>query len=357
MFDKTIPMRALHVLMLLLINCQLAAQNLDEYYLSIQKRHAEAFDYNPEYRVNYIENIAIKTLYYSDIAVYQFRSLDTGTNIELNPVAESLIGFSMDYKWFGLTLSFAPDFLLSSEDQNLVKNSRSLKIDLTGFYSDQWGQSLTILFNKGFNVDFSTDLSPEEIKALQNTEFQYYGGSTFFIVNQNFSYRANFNQTERQLKSAGSFLPRLTYAYSVTKPDLTAVNTDLLAKKIRSFDLIADLGYYYNFVLHKKWYLTLGAQPGVGFNYTNYEVVDSPSEAFASINFAFNGEAGLGYNSYRWFFGLTGNWRNYNNTNNENDQINRDSAYFLLHLGYRFNDNKPMRKAFGWVEQTLGLDY
>ena len=44
-------------------------------------------------------------------------------------------------------------------------------------------------------------------------------------------------------------------------------------------------------------------------------------------------------------------------TNNENDQVNRDSSYIKVHFGYRFNDNKPMRKFFGWFEKTLGLDY
>ena len=30
-------------------------------------------------------------------------------------------------------------------------------------------------------------------------------------------------------------------------------------------------------------------------------------------------------------------------------------AYFNIHLGYRLNDNKPMRKFFGWFEDHLGF--
>ena len=44
-----------------------------------------------------------------------------------------------------------------------------------------------------------------------------------------------------------------------------------------------------------------------------------------------------------------------NNLNNENNQISRDSEYFQVHLGYRLNDNKPMRKFFGWFEDHLGF--
>ena len=106
-----------------------------------------------------------------------------------------------------------------------------------------------------------------------------------------------------------------------------------------------------------KWYATLGAQPGVGYNNSNYKILNASSINFNSVIFTFNGEVALGYNSYRWFFGAVGYWRNYNNTNNENDQVNRDSSYIKVHFGYRFNDNKPMRKFFGWFEKTLGLDY
>ena len=72
----------------------------------MQKRHAKAFGYDPEYRVNYFENISIKTTIDSDIANYQFRDLNSGTSYDLSPVAESLIGFSMDYKWFAIGVAF-----------------------------------------------------------------------------------------------------------------------------------------------------------------------------------------------------------------------------------------------------------
>ena len=39
-------------------------------------------------------------------------------------------------------------------------------------------------------------------------------------------------------------------------------------------------------------------------------------------------------------------------------QIEFKSVYeefFNLYFGYRFNDNKPMRKFFGWFEDTFGF--
>ena len=63
----------------------------------------------------------------------------------------------------------------------------------------------------------------------------------------------------------------------------------------------------------------------------------------------------IGYNDYRWFFGTSLNYRNNNYTNNQEDEFNNLSDYFKLYLGYRFNDNKPMRKFFGWFEDQFGF--
>ncbi len=95
--------------------------------------------------------------------------------------------------------------------------------------------------------------------------------------------------------------------------------------------------------------------PGIGYNNAYYNKKDATNERFKSVVFAFDSELSLGYNSYRWFYGISGNWRNYNNINNENGQISRDSNYFMVHLGFRLNDNKPMRKFFGWFEDHLGF--
>lgn len=339
------------------ISLSVNAQDKDAYYKEMQARHAKTFGYDPEFRVNYSENIALRANFFSDIATYQFKNLNTGQLYELNPVAESLIGVAMDYKWFSLGLSFGPKFLLTNIDQELQEKSQSFKFDLNAFYSDQWGQTFTLLFNRGFNVtSFNTELN-NDLNALKNTEFQFYGGSTFFIINENFSYRAYKFQTERQLKSAGSFVPKLSYSYSVTNPNITEPVVILDIDKIKSLDIIADIGYYHTFVHNKTWYLTLAAQPGIGYNSSRYHVINSTNKNFDSLSFALNVELGIGYNSYRWFFGVLGNWRNYNNTNNEQDQINRDSAYFKIHLGYRLNDNKPMRNFFGWFEKLLGIEY
>ena len=76
---------------------------------------------------------------------------------------------------------------------------------------------------------------------------------------------------------------------------------------------------------------------------------------FSNTIFAVEPEFGIGYNNYRWFYGISGNWRNFNHTNNEAGQFNRNQSYFMMHFGYRFNDNKPMRQFFGWFEEHLGF--
>lgn len=331
------------------------SQKIRPYDLEMQAKHAEDKGYDPTYRVNYFENIIIRSTFSSNIYNLQFRNASSGNTIDLRPVTENLIGVSLDYKWIAVGFSFSPNFLIDAEEEELIENSQTLKFDLNFFYSDQWRQELSYVYNRGFNVEANFDLSEPNLNAFRDTELQVFMGSTYFIANKNYSFRAHYAQTERQLRSAGSFIPRLSYSYSITTPTLTNFNESNSTTKLRSFDIIASFGYLYTFVHNQKWLASIGAHPGIGYNYAAYEYNNNTEAFFSSGSFAFKSEITLGYNSYRWFFGLNGFWQNFNNSNNENNEINSDSLFFMAYMGYRFNDNKPMRKFFGWFEDTFGF--
>lgn len=339
---------------LAIINCAYA-QEMRPYDLEMQAKHAEIKGYDPDYRVNYFENIIIRTTYTSNLNNLQFRNTETGDAVDLRPAAENLLGVSVDYKWIAVGVDFAPKFLISTADQELQDNSESLKLNLNFFYSDQWRQELSYSYNKGFIVNSNFDLPPADLNSLKSTEMQVFQGSTYFIANKNYSFRAHYAQTERQLLSAGSLIPKIHYRFSEIKPTITNLSEANRTREIESFDIVGSLGYLYTFVHNQKWLATGGIHPGIGYNHSTYDFKEAKQDIFSSASFTFKTELTLGYNSYRWFFGVNGFWQNFNNSNNENNELNRDSIFIMAYMGYRFNDNKPMRKFFGWFEDTFGF--
>lgn len=330
------------------------SQNIRPYDLEKQAAHAKLKGYDPTFRVNYFENIILRSFITSDVANFQFRSTDGQRTFDLVPAAEYLLGFSVDYKWIALEASFSPSFRQIDGFEDL-SNSSSYRLGLNFFYSDRLRQELSYTSLVGFINNNPRTGAIEGLRLLNNLELQTLKGSTYFIANKNFSFRSHYAQTERQLRSAGSLIPKLTYTYSITDPNLDVPSEAVNTAKLKSFDLIFQLGYLYTFVGKQKWFATLGIHPGVGYNTAKYEFLDKSEALFNNISFAFDSELKIGYNAYRWFFGFGGNWRNYNILNNESNQINRDNAYLEVYLGFRFNDNKPMRKFFGWFEDHLGF--
>jgi hypothetical protein len=331
-------------------------QEIREYDLEMQAKHAAKKGYDTSYRVNYFENIIIRSTFSSNQYNLQYINAENGNTVDLRPAAENLMGLSVDYKWIALGVSFAPQFLISSEDRAVLNSSETIKLSLNFFYSDRWRQEFSYIYNQGFRVQTNFGISDSQLNAIRNTELEAIQGSTYFIVNKNYSFRAHYAQTERQLQSAGSFIPRINYVYSVINPStaLIELNPESTAK-ITSFDLVGSIGYLYTFVHDQKWLATIGVHPGIGYNNAMYNYNNNTESRFEGTSFTFKSEITLGYNSYRWFYGINGVWQNFNNSNNQNSELNRDAGFFLVYLGYRFNDNKPMRKFFGWFEDHLGF--
>jgi hypothetical protein len=341
----------------LLVMISLHSQEIKEYDLEMQAKHSEQKGYDASFRVNYFENIILRTELSSDVTRLQFFSGRTGELLAIRPVAEYRLGYSLDYKWVAVGFSFTPKFLLNTQNIEELNNGESLGFNINFYYTDQWRQELGYQYYKGFFRDGPQRSTGLGDVLLENTTLKTIQGSTFFIVNPEYSFRAHYIQTERQLKSAGSLIPRLRYSFSALKPNFGNLTNYEEVVQINSLDFTAQIGYLYTFVYERKWFATVGLHPGFGYNYSLNRFSDGSiaDKTYNSLTFALNNEVGLGYNNYRWFFGVAYNWRNYNYANNQKDQFARDFVSFNIYMGYRFNDNKPMRKFFGWFEDNLGF--
>jgi len=163
-----------------------------------------------------------------------------------------------------------------------------------------------------------------------------YGGSTSYSFNSKFSPASIFTQTERQLKSAGSFIPKIAYRFYIVD------NQDPVGTTQKSNNFLFTLGpgYYHNFVIREKVYFSIGATPSVGFVFTRlltrYPAGDIVNRSNSPI-FVGEAKAGLGYNGRRLFYGafMTGSASSFKQENTTAINDNTRVSYQVF-LGYRF---------------------
>ena len=75
------------------------------------------------------------------------------------------------------------------------------------------------------------------------------------------------------------------------------------------FTGVFNLAYHYTFV-HKKWYATIFAAPGIGYDFrkvSEYNTGLKTTENHDAFLTSFNSGAGIGYNDKKIFFGASYN--------------------------------------------------
>ena len=119
----------------------------------------------------------------------------------------------------------------------------------------------------------------------------------YIFNNKKFSYRAAFNQSERQLKSAGSFQLGGGFYY-----DYLSSNTSLTINEqneLNNYQLCLSGGYVYTWIIKKNYHVAMGLSVGlnVGTESLNIEKVEVSPSIFPRMS--------AGYNADNWSIGLS----------------------------------------------------
>ena len=142
-------------------------------------------------------------------------------------------------------------------------------------------------------------------------------GSLYYIFNNmKFSYRAAFNQDERQKKSAGSFLagPSIFTIYTQGDSSLIPYNVNpadffdgYAVKRTRYAKATLCAGYAYNLIILKRFFMTasLIVGPGAGYMITYPETDDIEGDKRFDFAFSYTARAAAGYNGKRLFVGVS----------------------------------------------------
>ena len=294
------------------------------------------YEEDTEYIRTFVNRITGRLLYVNISNSFIVNSRFDDQRFELTPNKQNRIGASVSFRFATISYSFSPNFLSENQDN---EDSRMFNLNFRTYFG-KWMQTLDIFSEKGFYLsDGTLEGYFPDIRTIK------IGGSTSYIFNENFSFRAIATQDQQQLKSAGSFIPRVYYYY--TKYRIQSEDVD---DKMHSFDLAFAPAYFYNFVPFENLMFSLGASAGIGLNYSK-----SDDETLTSILTELNFRSALTYNISNFYFGGHYSYLILNHNTDRSTYVNDHIPFLQFFIGYRFKAPKKWIKFADGLEEKVGF--
>lgn len=240
-----------------------------------------------------------------------------------NPVG---VGVGFAWKGFGLNVGYGFNFLRDP------KKGRTRSLDLQYHYYgrkmvfDFFGQNYRGLYLSNNDKNSAVKVFPD-IKLIQFGVFGQY------VFNGNkFSYRAAFDQSERQLKSAGSLLVGGGLYYNSVRSD----GSIEFSKSDYQFG--PNVGYAYTAVIRKRFFAS--GSITVGGNMSIEERRRTKPELHPTTLF----RGSLGYSAETWSANLAYVSNKVYVSNSTKEQISLETGTFQLTFVKRFDSNSKFLK-------------
>ncbi|MGX5820701.1 DUF4421 family protein [Chitinophaga lutea] len=279
-------------------------------------------------------------------------------DIDISPNARSLTQLSLSYRFITVSASVAPKFFSSNRDEALKGKTKSRGLG-AGFNFRHWQQELSYHRTQGFYLENTGDLQPNWREGMPYIQFPLltlttFQGATAYNFNPRFSVNAVLTQSERQLRSAGSFIPVLTYRFYVVNDRSAPTSVNNATQRSDNFELVLGAGYQHTFV-YRNLYFSLGATPGFGYLFTKLSTRFADDTYYYRYNnpaWRLDMRAGLGYNGPRFFAGAylsaiaTTSEQPHTAVTNGNTQ-----AAFRIFAGYRLKAPGILVKAVGMIDE------
>lgn len=274
-------------------------------------------------------------------------------HVDYAPNSRGFIGFGAFIFDLGIEVGVKLPKLFES---NTERYGETKFIDVQSYiYGRKWNFDLTFQQYKGFYISnpWRLDEEWEEEDAFPlrgDMEATNAVANVIYLFNtEKFSYRAAFNQTEKQLKSAGSLLLLSSLSFFRMEGDSTLLyigpNNDVSnAASLRDGRLYTWSflpGYSYNLVW-KHFLLNMTASAGYGVQYQSYKLMLG-SKYDWRLEPKMNLRAALTYDNDKFFTGAFIIF-SHSRTKVENLQINPSNYNFRIFTGYRFKKSGIFKK-------------
>lgn len=254
------------------------------------------------------------------------------------------IGIGASWKNYSFAFSRRIWFLRDPEKGK----TNSLELQYYG-YRRKFAYSLSLQQHTGFYNEIMN--SDGAYTTYPKMKLHMYGGTFQWVFNnKKFSYKAAFNQNERQLKSAGSFLLGAAVYYTKLNTDTLKLfsNMESLHENIQ-FGITG--GYAYSWVLGKSWFVTGSLDLGVNLGHNNpKQIFNEKMKIYPTLN----SRIAAGYNLDSWSFGLSSYYNRVYLFIDGKDNLSVNEFNIQLTFIKRFNwGNKFVNKTLNETKQKL----
>ncbi|HAF28144.1 MAG TPA: hypothetical protein DCG75_03760 [Bacteroidales bacterium] len=273
---------------------------------------------NVQYDISRISDLTNRFNIYTGL-IGKFHSIelenpDINKKLKYEPNGNTSIMLGFNYKWLGLGFNFSPGFL--NKDDEIYGESSRFDTQLN-IYTKSFGIDAHLQYYKGFYlknpdkfIDWQNDFYPQrtDLESLSFGLSAYY-----FFNNKKFSYKAAFNRTQVQKKSAGSFiLGTYVNAIIVNSPG-GFIPTELPDSLLAFYNLDAYVtnsvgvsgGYTYTLVFLKNFFINASLVPGFGYRSATFQTNENDTKVNGSITGSLNARVALGYEGKHLYAGLT----------------------------------------------------
>lgn len=279
---------------------------------------AQADTINPYFK-KFENSLAVQAFALNTSNSFTINYVQDNLMVDVVPNQKTTLGVAVQYDIVSFSIGFAPKFFANNRDnQDSKMTSYSLN-----FFPGRFMQHFDLYYQRGMSLEISgVDIYLPRMKSLK------IGGITSYLFNPNFSYRATAFQNEKQLRSAGSFAPSLSYYYT----EINTKEEPLLGGKTYYIDIALCPGYYYNWVIAKDFLLSGGASLGGGVS-----IINDEGENDTSLLVAGSLQIAAGYNSERFFCGVNLRANFFSHETEQDVVMSNAISYATAFAGYRFD--------------------
>lgn len=328
----------------------------------------EWFNRTPDssYVVERPDYLSLNTFMSTKFTSIGIHDQDYEEDLEYLPNQKFITGFGASYK----IVSFNIGLFSPNNQESIQRFGRTRIFDLQShwylrhfnidfFFSRYKGYYLSNAINiiEGWDDETQYPKRPDIHTDIQGLNINY------TLNSKRFSYKAAYNQSEWQKKSAGSPFIGIGIFKAVTRADSSLIPAHLLFdnyyhgyhfNRMEINSVVANMGYSYTLVVRKNWFtsLTIGLSVGRGVTRLHFNKPINENRSLTALRSNGTLRFAMGYNSER--FSVSFNYFNYIMTSAglvNNTTIQMSTGTLSINTIYRFNVPDMVQRAGDWVNK------
>ena len=284
-----------------------------------------------------------------------FRIDQPGQRIELYPNATTKVGLGLNYRFAYVSVGMAPRFLPGNGDDSIRGKTTSWSVGFNLIFKHFLALN-NVSKTQGYYLRNTQDFNPlwapgdpyVQFPDLTHFTVNVLAGYSF---NPLFSLRHMINQTERQLKSAGTFMPIGVFRYYETYGGNN--------QSTHNIEWSLGGSYFYTWVIRSSFYLSGGALASAGMVHTQLTTqFPTGDEVTRQDNplFRWDARMGLGWNGPRFYAQAYANIAGLEFNQAGTVVHNHDTRYFFYtSIGYRIGLSKKFNDSVDRIQEKIPL--